>query len=152
MDNALYSIFDYFANAHSSAPQVVKWTQPYDDAMGTGLMVTATLNCYVDGVFVGIMADSEDREMMTEDKLISLIEVSLKRTFSPESLAPRYKDEREISQMFRRNLTAFTNYLEIELAPKIEHLQDIFYKYKFDSPLNFIMIKSDFKMFFESFT
>ena len=55
MDKALYSIFDFFANAHSSAPQVVKWSQPYDDASGTGLMVTATLNCFVDGVFVGVL-------------------------------------------------------------------------------------------------
>ena len=31
-------------------------------------------------------------------------------------------------------------------------LHNIFYKYKFDSPLNFIMIKSDFKRFYESFT
>jgi hypothetical protein len=28
----------------------------------------------------------------------------------------------------------------------------VFYKYTFESPLNFIMIKSDFKRFFESFT
>ena len=60
--------------------------------------------------------------MMDEEKLIRLIEISLKRSFSPESLAPRFKDEREISQMFKRNLTAFTTYLEVELAPKIEHL------------------------------
>ena len=28
----------------------------------------------------------------------------------------------------------------------------MFYQYTFDSPLNFIMIKSDFKRFYESFT
>jgi hypothetical protein len=47
----------YFGNALGAAEQQqVKWTQPYDDASGTGLMVTATLNCYVNGVFVGIIA------------------------------------------------------------------------------------------------
>jgi hypothetical protein len=31
-------------------------------------------------------------------------------------------------------------------------LQDTYYEYKFDSPLNFLMVKSDFKNFYESFT
>ena len=54
--------------------------------------------------------------------------------------------------MFKRNLTTFANYLKDEFSPKINHLQDVFYKYQFESPLNFIMIKSDFKRFLESFT
>ena len=57
-----------------------------------------------------------------------------------------------MSHMFAKNLTTFTNYLGIDFAPKIEHLQHSFYKYKFESPLNFIMVKADFKRFFESFT
>ena len=44
---------------------------------------------FPDQIFVGIMMDqTESRDMMNEDRLISLIEVSLRRTFSPESLAP----------------------------------------------------------------
>lgn len=34
----------------------------------------------------------------------------------------------------------------------MERLQETYYQYRFDSPLNFIMVKSDFKSFFESFT
>ena len=63
------------------------------------------------------------KEMMTEERLISLIETSLKRTLSPQSLSPQYTEERELSSMFKKNLTVFTSYLENELAPKIEHLQ-----------------------------
>ena len=54
--------------------------------------------------------------------------------------------------MFSKNVTTFVNYLGIDFAPKIAHLKDVFFKYKFENPLNFIMIKSDFKRFFESFT
>ena len=54
--------------------------------------------------------------------------------------------------MFSKNLTTFTEYLKLDYAPKIQHLQNIFYKYTFENPLNFIMIKSDFKRFYESFT
>ncbi|GMI54915.1 hypothetical protein TeGR_g12907, partial [Tetraparma gracilis] len=55
-NSVIFAIFDYFGNALGAAEQqLVKWTQPYDDSSGTGLMVAATLNCYVDGVFVGIM-------------------------------------------------------------------------------------------------
>lgn len=39
-----------------------------------------------------------------------------------------------------------------DLAPKIAKLQEVFFTYQFDSPLDFIMIKADFKRFFESFT
>jgi hypothetical protein len=34
----------------------------------------------------------------------------------------------------------------------MERLQDTYYQYRFDSPLNFIMVKSDFKSFYESFS
>jgi hypothetical protein len=54
--------------------------------------------------------------------------------------------------MFKRNLTTFTRYLDEEFSPKIKKLQDVFYKYTFESPLNFIMVKSDFKRFYESFS
>ena len=54
--------------------------------------------------------------------------------------------------MFKGNLTTFTRFLSEDFSPKIKKLHDVFYKYKFDSPLNFIMIKSDFKRFYESFT
>jgi len=32
------------------------------------------------------------------------------------------------------------------------HLQNVLYQFKFESPLDFIMIKSDFKKFYESFS
>lgn len=54
--------------------------------------------------------------------------------------------------MFNQNLSSFKLYLSNEFAPKIKELQAIFYRYTFDSPLNFIMIKSDFKRFYESFS
>jgi hypothetical protein len=54
--------------------------------------------------------------------------------------------------MFKSNLTTFTRFLSEDFSPKIKKLHDIFYKYKFESPLNFIMIKSDFKRFYESFS
>ena len=53
--------------------------------------------------------------------------------------------------MFNTNLYLFLKYIRIELAPKIHQLESIYNKYKFESPLNFIMVKSDFKRFYESF-
>ena len=54
--------------------------------------------------------------------------------------------------MFKQNMFTFKKYLQDDLSPKILHLDKIFFKHKFESPLDFIMIKSDFKRFFESFT
>ncbi len=55
--------------------------------------------------------------------------------------------------MFKSNLDQFLNrYLRGDLAPKLKKLNEVFNKYKFDSPLNFIMVNSDFKRFYESFT
>lgn len=55
--------------------------------------------------------------------------------------------------MFKSNLDQFLNrYLRGDLAPKLKQLNQVFNKYKFDSPLNFIMVNSDFKRFYESFT
>ena len=46
----------------------------------------------------------------------------------------------------------FTRYLEEDLAQKVTSLNSTFNVHQFTSPLDFIMIKSDFKRFFESFT
>jgi len=54
--------------------------------------------------------------------------------------------------MLTENIRVFKKYLGDDLAPKILELNKVFFKYQFDSPLDFIMIKSDFKRFFESFT
>ena len=54
--------------------------------------------------------------------------------------------------MFKKNMVIFNKYLQDDLSPKILHLDKIFFKHKFESPLDFIMIKSDFKRFYESFT
>ena len=54
--------------------------------------------------------------------------------------------------MFGDNIRTFKSYLGDDLAPKIAELNKIFFKYQFDSPLDFLMVKSDFKRFFESFT
>eukprot|EP00520_Triparma_pacifica_P017414 CAMPEP_0118643710 /NCGR_PEP_ID=MMETSP0785-20121206/6537_1 /TAXON_ID=91992 /ORGANISM="Bolidomonas pacifica, Strain CCMP 1866" /LENGTH=1122 /DNA_ID=CAMNT_0006535393 /DNA_START=110 /DNA_END=3475 /DNA_ORIENTATION=+ len=57
VNTVLFAIFDYFGNSlNAGQMQQVKWSQPYDDASGSGLIVTATINCFVDGVFIGIMA------------------------------------------------------------------------------------------------
>ena len=56
--------------------------------------------------------------------------------------------QRDLTPMFKRNLTTFRRYLDEEFSPKIMKLQEVFYKYKFESPLNFIMVKSDFKRFY----
>lgn len=54
--------------------------------------------------------------------------------------------------MFKMKFVGFLKYLSDDLAPKVKMLQQVFYRYKFESPLDFIMIKSDFKRFYESFT
>ena len=54
--------------------------------------------------------------------------------------------------MFNSNIQVFKKYLSEDLSPKVAELQKVFFKYQFDSPLDFIMIKSDFKRFFESFS
>jgi hypothetical protein len=54
--------------------------------------------------------------------------------------------------MFKQNMATFKKYLQDDLSPKILHIDKIFFKHKFESPLDFIMIKSDFKRFYESFT
>lgn len=39
-----------------------------------------------------------------------------------------------------------------ELSEKIAELHEVYDKHSFESPLNFIMVKSDFKQFLESFS
>lgn len=57
-----------------------------------------------------------------------------------------------MTPMFNSNIQVFKKYLSEDLSPKVAELQKVFFKYQFDSPLDFIMIKSDFKRFFESFS
>lgn len=102
-----------------------------------------------DQMYVGVMLENR---MATEEMILSEIERLLKKEFEPHTLQPKDKDKQNMSHMFSKNLTVFDDYLKNEFAPKIMFLQQIFYKYTFESPLNFIMIKSDFKRFFESFT
>ena len=54
--------------------------------------------------------------------------------------------------MFGTNIGRFIYYLREELAEKIAELHRVYDKHSFGSPLNFIMVKSDFKRFYESFT
>ena len=60
--------------------------------------------------------------------------------------------KQDLTPMFNDNIRAFKSYLGDDLAPKIAELNKVFFKYQFDSPLDFLMVKSDFKKFFESFT
>lgn len=57
-----------------------------------------------------------------------------------------------MTKIFKKNLPGFIQYLKDDLGSKMERLQDTYYQYRFDSPLNFIMVKSDFKSFYESFS
>ena len=113
---------------------------------------------YPENLFMGILFD----DTMTEKELVSEIDRLLRNQFTPPkepSGQPSYRrtqdpniDKKDLTPMFKRNLTTFVRYLHEDLAPKVSRLQGVFYKYKFESPLDFIMVKSDFKQFYESFT
>ena len=60
-------------------------------------------------------------------------------------------EDRAMTVMFRQNLADFMYYLKHDLALHMHELQEVFYKHSFESPLNFIMVRSDFKRFYESF-
>jgi len=64
----------------------------------------------------------------------------------------RYSDSSDLNNMFKKKFVGFLKYIGDDLAPKVSMLHQTFYRYKFESPLDFIMIKSDFKRFYESFT
>lgn len=101
---------------------------------------------------MGILLDGSE---MTQDRLVAEIERLIGNQFDKSAAYQRHdpnQQQRDLSPMFKRNLTTFTRYLDEEFSPKIKKLQDVFYKYTFESPLNFIMVKSDFKRFYESFT
>lgn len=88
--------------------------------------------------------------------MIEEIERLLKKSFKTETrkhINDRHEiQKKDLTPMFNENIVTFRKYLSDDLSPKISKLQDTFFKYDFDSPLDFIMIKSDFKRFFESFT
>jgi len=104
-------------------------------------------------MFMGILFD--DGQVQQKD-LIDEIERLLRNQFAPLNSKPSRHDpninKKDMTGMFKQNFTSFIRYLHEDLAPKIDNLQKIFYKHKFESPLDFIMIKSDFKRFYESFT
>ena len=109
-------------------------------------------DAYPDQMFMGILLDGSE---MTQDRLVAEIERLIGNQFDKNAAYQRHdpnQQQRDLSPMFKRNLTTFTRYLDEEFSPKIKKLQDVFYKYTFESPLNFIMVKSDFKRFYESFT
>ena len=54
--------------------------------------------------------------------------------------------------MFGTDISRFLLYLRGELSGKIAELHEVYDKHSFESPLNFIMVKSDFKQFLESFS
>ena len=64
----------------------------------------------------------------------------------------KYSDDSDLTDMFKSKFVGFLKYIGEDLAPKVNMLHQTFYRYKFESPLDFIMIKSDFKRFYESFT
>jgi hypothetical protein len=88
-------------------------------------------------MFVGIMLNNSP---VTEDKIVDEVERLLKKQFIPSSLHPHRMKDKDMTQMFNQNLTSFKLYLTNEFAPKIYELQSIFYRYTFESPLNFLMI------------
>ena len=94
-----------------------------------------------------------DPDQMTETKLGTEIDNLLKDVYFRRFNPSQGKDiSKELTGMFHGNLIQFLDYLYDELAPKLMILREVLYKYSFESPLDFIMIKSDFKRFFESFT
>ena len=60
-------------------------------------------------------------------------------------------EDRAMTSMFRDNLADFMYYLKNDLAEHMHELEEVFYHHSFESPLNFIMVRSDFKRFYESF-
>lgn len=62
------------------------------------------------------------------------------------------KKDQQLQRMFGTNVGRFVYYLREELAEKVAELHRVYDKHSFESPLNFIMVKSDFKRFYESFT
>lgn len=105
-------------------------------------------NEYGDHMYMGILIDESK---MSRDDLKADIEGLIRNEIDPASNLNRHW-KGELSQMFKTNLAQFRGFVNIDFAPKIARMQKVFYEYKFESPLNFIMIKSDFKKFYESFT
>ena len=91
---------------------------------------------------------------MTQENLSKEIEMLIREEFEGNKVKFGRQPEkaRGLTQMFKNNMQIFKKYLQDDLSPKILNLDKVFFKHNFDSPLDFIMIKSDFKRFFESFT
>ena len=53
--------------------------------------------------------------------------------------------------MFEKSLSHFLLFLRREYFPKVTQLKFEASVYKFESPLNFLMLKTDFKKFIEHF-
>lgn len=66
------------------------------------------------------------------------------------SMVIEHQNNEFMTKMFR-NLPPFLSFLKGDLAPKIHRLHEVYEKHSFDSPLNFIMVKQDFKRFYEDF-
>lgn len=59
--------------------------------------------------------------------------------------------QRDMTNMFKSRLGDFLRFLREDLAPKIARLHEVYDNHRFDSALNFIMVQSDFKQFYEDF-
>ena len=59
--------------------------------------------------------------------------------------------EKDSIKMFAHSLPQFLHYLQVEYFPTIQMFKKETDTYKFESPLNFLMMRSDFKEFLESF-
>jgi len=125
-------------------------------------------------MFMGVILERSDRDdegnelnvrsyiLSQEDRVMEEIERLLNNQFADlnHDGIHRYSDltpdpnrnKPDMTNMFKKNLPHFINYLKDDLGSKMGRLHDTYYQYRFDSPLNFIMVKSDFKSFYESFT
>lgn len=110
---------------------------------------------YGNQIFVGIV-NEENMYELSKDLMIQEIERLLRNSFSDTQKNQKFKaafsEDEDMTPMFNSNIQVFKKYLSDDLSPKVAELQKVFFKYQFDSPLDFIMIKSDFKRFFESFS
>ena len=104
-------------------------------------------------IYFGIQNEDNDHTL-SQDRLVFEIEKLISNQFysgSTQNLN-KYSDDSDLADMFKHKFVGFLKYIGEDLAPKVNMLHQTFYRYKFESPLDFIMIKSDFKRFYESFT
>jgi hypothetical protein len=86
------------------------------------------------------------------ETLFSTVKSLINREFELETVppSPTQIDDDGI-KMFQQSIPPLLVFLRTEYFPKIAHFKQEASTYKFESPLNFLMMRSDLKAFLESF-